>query len=112
MAVSRHQNAGKNHNVDIANKLYENVAKFNAWEQHTSINRIQEIIKNKQIWGMPATIRSTIFCLPVSLVKDSNKEKQKFAVVLHGFLKFVSYVKEGRQTQDVLQEGDEEENWA
>jgi len=40
MAVSGHQNAGQNHNVNIANKLCENVAKFNAWEQHTSINRI------------------------------------------------------------------------
>jgi hypothetical protein len=35
--VSRHQNAGQNHNKKTANKRYENVAKFNAWEQHTQI---------------------------------------------------------------------------
>ena len=35
MAVSHHQNAGQNHNINTANKLYKNVAKFNAWEQHT-----------------------------------------------------------------------------
>jgi len=66
MAVSRHQNAGQNHNINIANKLYENVAKFNVWDHHTQIICIQEIIKNRQIRGMPATIQSTIFCLPVS----------------------------------------------
>lgn len=85
MVVSRHQNAGQNHNINVANKLYENVAKSNAWEQHIHINCIQEIIKNRQIRGMTATIWSIIFCLPVSWVKDWNKEKQKFAVVLHGF---------------------------
>jgi len=70
LQLGSHPVARQNHNINIATKLYENVAKFNAWEQHTHIDCIQEIITNRKIRGMPATIRFTIFCLPVSWVND------------------------------------------
>jgi len=48
MVVSRHQNAGQNHNLLIANKLFENVAKFKRLGT-TAINHnnIHEEIKRR-----------------------------------------------------------------
>jgi hypothetical protein len=40
MAASRHQNAGQNHNLLIANKCFENVAKLNFWEQQEQTRNI------------------------------------------------------------------------
>jgi hypothetical protein len=44
--MSRHQNAGQNHNIKMANKLFENVAKFKTWEQRYQ-NWIHYKIKNR-----------------------------------------------------------------
>jgi hypothetical protein len=33
MFMSDHQNALENHKIKAANKFFENVAKFNIWEQ-------------------------------------------------------------------------------
>jgi hypothetical protein len=33
MLLSRHQNAGQNHNIKIANRSFENVVQFKYWER-------------------------------------------------------------------------------
>jgi hypothetical protein len=47
MLLSRHQNAGQNHDIKIANKCFENVAQFTYFTTTTTIdqNLIQEEIK-------------------------------------------------------------------
>jgi hypothetical protein len=35
--VSRQQNAGQNHNINIANRSFENVAQFKYWERQLQI---------------------------------------------------------------------------
>jgi hypothetical protein len=48
MVVSRHQNAGQNHNLLTANKSFENVAKFEyLGTTATHQNFIHEEIKNR-----------------------------------------------------------------
>jgi hypothetical protein len=47
MLVSYHQNAGKNHNLLIANKSFENMAKFKYSGTVTNRNCIQEGIKSR-----------------------------------------------------------------
>jgi hypothetical protein len=46
--LSRHQNAGQNHDIKLANRCFENVAKFRYWGTTiTNQNLIQEEIKRR-----------------------------------------------------------------
>jgi ribosomal protein S2 len=48
MLLSRHQNAGQNHNIKVANKCFENVAQFRYFGTTiTNQNLIQEEIKRR-----------------------------------------------------------------
>jgi hypothetical protein len=48
MALSRHQNAGQNHDINIGNRWFENVAQFRySGTTITNENLIQEEIKNR-----------------------------------------------------------------
>jgi hypothetical protein len=52
MLLSRHQNAGKNHQIKIANRSFEIVAQFRYMETTiTNQNLIQEEIKRRLNWG-------------------------------------------------------------
>jgi hypothetical protein len=51
MFVSRHQNAGQNRHIKVANKSFENVSQFRYFGTTvTSQNLVQEEIKRKQLW--------------------------------------------------------------
>jgi hypothetical protein len=57
MLLSRHQNAGQNHDIKIANTCSENVAQFNyLGTTATNQNLINEEIKSRQNSIMLATI--------------------------------------------------------
>jgi ribosomal protein S2 len=57
MSLSRHQNAGQNYDIEIANRCFENVAKFRyLGTTITNQNMIQEEIKSRV---MLATIQSS-----------------------------------------------------
>jgi hypothetical protein len=48
MLLSRHQNAGKNHDINVANRSFENVAHFKYFGTTvTNENSIQEEIKRR-----------------------------------------------------------------
>jgi hypothetical protein len=48
MLLSRHQNAGQNHDINIANRCFENVAQFRCLGAAiTNQNLIQEEIKSR-----------------------------------------------------------------
>jgi hypothetical protein len=48
MLVSRHQNSGQNYDINIANRCFENVAKFRYLATITNQNLIQEEIKKTE----------------------------------------------------------------
>jgi hypothetical protein len=63
MFLSRHQNAGQNHNIKIGDRFFENVAEFKyLGTTVTNKNLIEEEIKGRLNWGMLAAIRSRTFC--------------------------------------------------
>jgi hypothetical protein len=65
MLLSRHQNAGQNHDINIANKCFENVAQFiYLGATVTNQNPIQEEIKRLDSVIL-ATIQSRTSCLLV-----------------------------------------------
>jgi hypothetical protein len=52
MLLSRHQNAGQNNDIRIANRCFENVAQFRYLEKTvTNQNLIEEEIKRKFRFG-------------------------------------------------------------
>jgi hypothetical protein len=52
MLLSRHQNAGKNHNIKIASRFFLNMAQFKYFGMTvTDQNLIQEEIKSRQNLG-------------------------------------------------------------
>jgi ribosomal protein S2 len=52
MLLSRHQNAGQNHDIKIANRCFENVAKFRySGTTITNQNLIQEEINRRLNFG-------------------------------------------------------------
>jgi hypothetical protein len=73
---------------------------------------MQEIIKNRQIRGMPATTRSTILCLHLSCGKDWNTENHKSACCFSRLSNLVSRIKERRQAENMQESGSEKDNWA
>jgi hypothetical protein len=69
-AVSRHQNAGQNHDIKIANRSFENVAQFEYLGMTvTDQNRIQEEFKRRLNSGNPCYHLTQNFCLSVCCLK-------------------------------------------
>jgi ribosomal protein S2 len=64
MFLSRHQNAGQSYDIKIANRCFENVAKFRYLG--TTITN-QNLIQEEML--MLATIQSRTFCLLVCCLK-------------------------------------------
>jgi hypothetical protein len=70
MLLSRHQNAGKNQDIKIANRAFENVAMFRYLEMAvTNQNFIQEEVQSRLNLGNTCTIQSKTFCLLVWCLK-------------------------------------------
>jgi hypothetical protein len=70
MLLSRHQNAGQNHEIKIGNRCFENVAQFKYLGTTVkNKNLIQEEIKRRLNRIMLAVIQFMSFCLPVSCPK-------------------------------------------
>jgi hypothetical protein len=70
MLLSRHQNAGQNYDIKIANRCFENVANFRYLRTTiTNQNLIQEEIKRRLNSGNACYIQSRIFCLLVCCLK-------------------------------------------
>jgi hypothetical protein len=70
MLLSRHQNAGQNRDIKIANRSFENVSQFKYLETTvTNQNLIKEEIERRLISGNASTIQPRAFCLPVCCQK-------------------------------------------
>jgi hypothetical protein len=66
MLLSRHQNAGKNHNIKTANRASENIAKLRFLEKAATYHKlIHEEIKRILIRVMLATVKFRNSCLLV-----------------------------------------------
>jgi acetylglutamate kinase len=64
MLMSHRKKAGQKHSIKIANRSFEDVAKFKNLITLTDQNSMQKEIKSRLNWGMLATIWSRVFCLP------------------------------------------------
>jgi len=68
--MSRDQNAGRSQNIKTDNISCERVAEFRyLGKTLTNQNSVHEEIKSRLKVGMLATIRCSIFCLPVFYLK-------------------------------------------
>jgi arabinogalactan endo-1,4-beta-galactosidase len=66
MVMSRVQNVGGSHSIEIDNSSFERVEEFKYLGRNlTNQNSIQEEIKSKLKSGILAIIRCRILCLPV-----------------------------------------------
>jgi histidinol phosphatase-like enzyme len=66
MLLSRYKNAQQNHNINIANRAFENVTQFEYFVMIvTNQNLIQEKIKKKSNFGNACYHSNQIFCLLV-----------------------------------------------
>jgi hypothetical protein len=65
MLMSRYQKAGQRQSIKIANRSFEDVAKFKYLGRTlTDKNCMHEEIKSRLNPGMLATIQFRVFCLP------------------------------------------------
>jgi hypothetical protein len=68
--LSRYQNAGKNHDIKIANRSFENMAQIkHLGTTVTNQNLINKEIKRRQIQIMLTTIQPKTFCFLVCCLK-------------------------------------------
>jgi hypothetical protein len=84
MLLSRHQNAGQNHDIKIGNRCFENVAQFRSLGTTTCItnqNLIQDKIEKRLNLG---NIQFTMFCLLICCLK-TQKLKYKILYFCLGF---------------------------
>jgi hypothetical protein len=69
MLLSRHQNAGKSHDIKIADRFFENMAQIKyLGTTVTNQNRFRRKLRD-EIGVMLATIQSRNFCLLVCCIK-------------------------------------------
>jgi hypothetical protein len=65
MSMSRGQKAGRKHSIKIANRSFEDVAKFKYLETTlTDQNCMHKQVKSGLNSGMLATVRFRVFCPP------------------------------------------------
>jgi hypothetical protein len=67
------QKIGQNHNMQVANESFENVA----WFRYVGMtvrnqNCLHKKLRADEIEGMPAAIQSRIFCLPVYCLRTEG----------------------------------------
>jgi hypothetical protein len=94
MLLSRHQNAGKNHDVKIANRCFENVAQFKSLGATvTHENLMQEEIKRRLNSGNVCYRSVQNLCLLVCCLKTSNMQNCHFACGYVWVRNFVSDIK-------------------
>jgi L-lysine 2,3-aminomutase len=78
MLLSPHQNTGQNHDTEIANRFFENVAQFRYFGTTvTNQSLIKEEIKRTLNRVMLATIQSRSICLLVCCLKTSKLDQTK-----------------------------------
>jgi hypothetical protein len=66
MLLSRHQNTGLNHDIQIANRYFENLAHFKCLGMRvTNQNWVQEVIKRRLNLGNACYYSVQNFCLLV-----------------------------------------------
>jgi hypothetical protein len=73
MSMSRHQTTGQCSYMEVANKPFENVAKYKYTHVATTAtnqNRIHEIIKSRPNSDNACYMQFRIFCLPVCNLKS------------------------------------------
>jgi hypothetical protein len=79
MVMSRHQNVEQDHNLLVADKLFENVTNFRYLV--TTVTNIKIAFRNKLIadetGGMLATFLFRVFCLSVSSLKTCRLKYTK-----------------------------------
>jgi hypothetical protein len=88
MLLSRHQNAGQNHDIKIANRCFENVAQFRYLS--TTIrnqNLIQEKIKRRLNSGSACyhSVHNILSCLPFKNIKITIYKTIILPVIRYGF---------------------------
>jgi hypothetical protein len=70
MLLSRHQNTGQTHDIQIANRRFENVAQSRYFETTiTNQNLIQEELKRRLNSGNACYHSPTTFCLFICCLK-------------------------------------------
>jgi hypothetical protein len=85
MLLSRQENAGRNHNIQITNRCFEKVAQFKYLSTTVTNQKLihQEI--TSRLFSGNATIKFRTFCLLELLLKIKIDKIIILPVVLHGF---------------------------